>query len=161
MQIWESNQEVVWTYKAEISQTLWSLCLWLTWSSLLYRNKRKDACMCSDVLRANIIAFKTVMMVSSEELVTFLIGFGWDHRPGIERKLGNHFRFVFVRGNGTVLMSIFWYFSFTSIPYFFFFVNLFLQIFFFFCNFLNTAYVQYWCDSFCCSIQGALIISSS
>lgn len=60
--------------------------------------------MCSDVLRASIIAFKTVVMVYSEELVTYLIGFGWYRRPGIERKLGNLFRFVFVRGNGKVLM---------------------------------------------------------
>lgn len=50
--------------------------------------------MCQDVLIASITAFKTVMMLSSGELVTFFGGFGWDCRVGIQRNLGNLFTFV-------------------------------------------------------------------
>lgn len=42
----------------------------------------------------SVIAFKTVRMVSSGELVTFFVGFGWERRAGIESKLVNLFRSV-------------------------------------------------------------------
>lgn len=55
---------------------------------LLYRNKRKDAFMCSDVLTASVIAFKTVRWCPVESWELFLLVLDGSTEQALKESLG-------------------------------------------------------------------------